>query len=176
MLSHQIIPLAHSLRSNACVSMCLQPLELSCLSFCNNLPLFSVAYSLFCQNTGGAGTSRCGPAPRPSRFRSCTRFVSPFPATHPKKEPETHFLPSVNPFAATHTETPSYKSFPCHTSKNRGVSLPGTHRPTNSEFTHLRLARAGRYASLFIGSSGTGRYRGAGQPGCRYYPGGEPGG
>src|ERR1700730_1308402 len=31
----------------------LQPLELSCLSFCNSHPLFSIACSLFSQNTGG---------------------------------------------------------------------------------------------------------------------------
>src|SRR6266403_983299 len=41
--------------------------------------------------------------------------LSPFPATHPQNSPAT-------PFAATHTNSPSCKSFPCHTYKKQGVS------------------------------------------------------
>jgi hypothetical protein len=183
MLARQIIPSAHRPKCNARVSMCLQPLvhpeprrELSCLSFCYNLPLFSVAYSLFCQNTGGGGTSRCGPAPRPSRLRSCTRLVTPFPATHPKKESKTSFLPSVSPFTATHTETHSCKSFRCHTYKKRGVSPVHTRPTKNSKFTALSLGQPSACVSLIIGSSGTGRCQWAGQQECRYYPEGAPAG
>src|SRR6266404_4016753 len=41
--------------------------------------------------------------------------LTSFPATHPQNSP-------VTPFAATHTNSPSRKSFPCHTYKKQGVS------------------------------------------------------
>src|SRR5260370_18638365 len=40
-------------RANSFPLRLLQPLELSCLSFCKGLPLFSTACRLFCKNTGG---------------------------------------------------------------------------------------------------------------------------
>src|SRR5712671_3303160 len=43
--------LGHSLKSFAING--LRPLVLSCLSFSRSLPLFSIAYGLFLQNTGG---------------------------------------------------------------------------------------------------------------------------
>src|SRR6267142_2259114 len=45
----------------------------------------------------------------------CSATLTPFPATHPQNSP-------VTPFAATHTNSPSCKSFPCHTYKKQGVS------------------------------------------------------
>src|SRR5712671_5294418 len=41
--------------------------------------------------------------------------LTPFPAAHPQNSP-------VTPFAATHTNSPSRKSFPCHTYEKQGVS------------------------------------------------------
>jgi hypothetical protein len=149
MLPRQIIPPAHSLQRNACVSMCLQPLELSRLSFCNNRPLFSVAYSLFCRNTGGRGTSRRSPAQRPSRLRSCSPFPNSFPCHTSPKSAKTHFLPSVNPFAATLTKPHSCKSFRCHRYKKRG----GCPRCMPTMKTRS-LGQPWACVSFIIGSSG----------------------
>src|SRR5882762_8874198 len=49
------------------------------------------------------------------------RFLTPFPATHPQNS-------LVTPFAATHTNSPSCKSFPCHTYKKQG-GVPCAARP-----------------------------------------------
>src|SRR5882757_968207 len=49
-------------------------------------------------------------------------LLTPLPATHPQNSP-------VTPFAATYTNSPSRKSFPCHTYKRqRGVPLLGVPR------------------------------------------------
>src|SRR6267154_5344802 len=49
-------------------------------------------------------------------------LLTPLPATHPQNLP-------VTPFAATHTNSPSRKSFPCHTyKKTGGVTLVGVRR------------------------------------------------
>jgi len=42
-------------QANSFVPMLLQPLKVSCLSFCSTLPLFSITCSLFLQNTRGGG-------------------------------------------------------------------------------------------------------------------------
>src|SRR6266404_1343952 len=59
--------------------------------------------------------------------------LTSFPATHPQNSP-------VTPFAATHTNSPSCKSFPCHTYKKQGVSPLGV-RPSCCCF-HGRQHRA----------------------------------
>src|SRR6267142_6696386 len=59
--------------------------------------------------------------------------VTPFPATHPQDS-------AVTPFAATHTNSPSCKSFPCHTYKKQGLSPLGVRRSC-SRF-HNRHPRA----------------------------------
>src|SRR6266478_6021182 len=55
------------------------------------------------------------PALRALTFSDLQTAPTPFPATHPQNSP-------VTPFAATHTNSPSCKSFPCHTYKKQGVS------------------------------------------------------
>jgi len=65
MLARQITLPPYSAQRNSLASILLQPLELSCLSFCKSLPLFSIACSLFSQNTRGAGVSLHS---RPSDF------------------------------------------------------------------------------------------------------------
>jgi hypothetical protein len=124
MLARQITLLTHPLQTNSFTSMCLQPLELSCLSFCDALPLFSIACSLFLQNTGGGGRFRCTATLEPSGLRTFGRPVTRFPATHiyQERSREAKKRP-LSPFPATHAEMPSCKSFACHTSKKRGVSL-----------------------------------------------------
>src|SRR6267142_5980407 len=57
------------------------------------------------------------------------------PATHPQNSP-------VTPFAATHTNSPSCKSFPCHTYKKQGVSPLGVRRSCHR--FHGRHPRAPR--------------------------------
>jgi hypothetical protein len=51
-------------------------------------------------------------------------FLTPLPATHPKSAPKSYFLAPINPSAATHTNWPYRKSFPCHTYKKRGCPPP----------------------------------------------------
>src|SRR6266478_6016722 len=59
------------------------------------------------------------PALRALTFSDLQTAPTPFPATHPQNSP-------VTPFAATHTNSPSCKSFPCHTYKKQGVSPFGS--------------------------------------------------
>jgi hypothetical protein len=55
MLARQITHPSAPNRANSFPPTLLRSLQLSCRSFCNSLPLFSIACSLFSQNTGGGG-------------------------------------------------------------------------------------------------------------------------
>jgi hypothetical protein len=57
MLPRQITYLRPPDQANSFVPTLLRPLELSCRSFCNSDPLFSIPCSLFSQNTRGMGAS-----------------------------------------------------------------------------------------------------------------------
>jgi hypothetical protein len=61
--------LHHAPPDNSLLPVQLQPLEVSCLSFCNALPFFSTACSLFVQNTGG-GVPQFFCASLPTNLRS----------------------------------------------------------------------------------------------------------
>src|SRR5713226_1887664 len=93
----------------------LQPLELSCLSFCNSCHLFSIACSLFSQNTRG-GIPPEGTNPRHRSEKSAPRrSVFGFrPST-------VDCRPPSNSFPCRTYKNASRKSFACHTSEKRGV-------------------------------------------------------
>src|ERR1700704_867306 len=75
--------------------------------FRNPFVLTSIQNPRGCGGTAIHGNSIC------SQLRDKTE-VSSFAATHPKNA-------RLSPCAATHTKSPSRKSFRCHTSKKQGV-------------------------------------------------------
>jgi hypothetical protein len=128
MLPRQIILPSPLNSANSFVPMLLQPLELSCLSFCSILPLFSMVYGLFLQNTGGGGTSACSATLQSSCLRTFNRFITPFPATHPSRAKLRGEDSPVSPFFATHTEAPTASPLLATHPKNGG---PPANRTTS---------------------------------------------
>jgi len=72
----------------------------------------------------------------PILLRSTARMLSPFPATLTRNQRFCRKTPPVSPFLATLTDTPSRKSFPCHSYENMGgvpplVPASKSRRPRN---------------------------------------------
>ena len=81
----------------------LQPLETSCLSFCDSRPLFSIACSLFCQNTRGGytppTTALWNQQLTASFFRSCLQTSYPLAGFASSEAFTGHESPVTSPFA-----------------------------------------------------------------------------
>jgi hypothetical protein len=120
MLARQITFRHSPNQANSFVPMLLRPLEVSCLSFCCTLPLFSIACSLFFQNTRGGGY----PLRRdlqPFCLRTLNRLITPFPTTYPSRAKLRWEDSPVSPFFATHTEAPTASPLLATHPKNRGT-------------------------------------------------------